>query len=87
MSITEEQALDYVYGYTIINDASARDFQFMTSQRAAGKIGDTLASVGPYIADKTAIPDPHGLDLKTWANGTLMQHGNTRNFIFDVLTW
>jgi len=82
--VTKEQALDYVYGYTIINDASARDFQFVTSQWAAGKMGDTLAPVGPCIADKTEIPNPHLLDLKTWVNGTLMQHGNTQNFIFDV---
>ena len=47
-------------------------------------MGDTLAPVGPYIADRTEIPDPHVLDLKTWVNGTLMQDGNTRNFIFDI---
>jgi acylpyruvate hydrolase len=82
--VSKEQALDYVYGYTIINDASARDFQFATSQWAAGKMGDTLAPVGPYIADKTEIPNPHVLDLKTWVNDILRQHGNTRNFIFDV---
>ena len=82
--VKREQALDYVYGYTIINDASARDFQFHTTQWSAGKIGDTLAPVGPYIADRTEIPDPHVLDLKTWVNGTLMQNGTTRNFIFDV---
>src|SRR5215468_7598007 len=83
-SVTKERALDYVYGYTIINDASARDFQFLTTQWSAGKIPDTLAPVGPYIADRTEIADPHVLDLKTWVNGTLMQNGNTRNFIFDV---
>jgi acylpyruvate hydrolase len=82
--VKREQALDYVFGYTIINDASARDFQFHTSQWGAGKIGDTLAPVGPYIADRAEIPDPHVLDLKTWVNGTLMQNGSTRNFIFDV---
>jgi len=82
--VSRGQALDYVYGYTIINDASARDFQFVTSQWANGKMGDTLAPVGPYIADRAEIPDPHILDLKTWVNGTLMQNGNTRNFIFDV---
>lgn len=82
--VSKEQALDYVYGYTIINDASARDFQMVTSQWAAGKIGDTLAPIGPYIADQAEIPDPHVLDLKTWVNGTLMQNGNTKNFIFDV---
>jgi 2-keto-4-pentenoate hydratase/2-oxohepta-3-ene-1,7-dioic acid hydratase in catechol pathway len=82
--VKREQALDYVFGYTIINDVSARDFQFHTSQWSAGKIADTLAPVGPYIADRAEIPDPHVLDLKTWVNGTLMQNGTTRNFIFDV---
>src|SRR5438552_1331947 len=82
--VSKERALEYVYGYTIINDASARDFQFLTTQWSAGKIADTLAPVGPYIADRAEIPDPHVLDLKTWVNGTLMQNGTTRNFIFDV---
>ena len=82
--VPRERALDYVYGYTIINDASARDFQFHTSQWGPGKMGDTLAPVGPYIADRSEIPDPHVLDLKTWVNGTLMQNGNTKNFIFDL---
>jgi acylpyruvate hydrolase len=82
--VPKEQALDFVYGYTIINDASARDFQFHTTQWGAGKIGDTLAPVGPYIADRAEIPDPHVLDLKTWVNGTLMQNGNTKNFIYDI---
>ncbi len=82
--VPKERALDYIYGYTIINDASARDFQFHTSQWGPGKMGDTLAPVGPYIADRSEIPDPHVLDLKTWVNGTLMQSGSTRNFIFDL---
>jgi len=82
--VSKEKALDYIYGYTIINDVSARDFQFHTSQWGPGKMGDTLAPVGPYIADRTEIPDPHVLSLKTWVNGTLMQDGNTKNFIFDL---
>src|SRR5262252_3882118 len=82
--VTKDKALDYIYGYTIINDVSARTFQMITSQWGAGKICDTLAPVGPYIADRSEIPDPHVLDLKSWVNGTLMQNGNTRNFIFDV---
>ena len=82
--VPRDRALDYIYGYTIINDASARDFQFHTSQWGPGKMGDTLAPVGPYIADRSEIPDPHVLDLKTWVNGTLMQNGNTKNFIFDL---
>jgi acylpyruvate hydrolase len=82
--VTQAQALDYVYGYTIVNDASARDFQFHTTQWGAGKMGDTLAPVGPWIADRAEVPDPHGLELKAWVNGKLMQDGNTKNFIYDV---
>jgi acylpyruvate hydrolase len=82
--VSREQALEYVYGYTIVDDASAREHQFHTTQWGAGKMGDTLAPVGPWIADRADIPDPHVLDLKTWVNGTLMQNGNTRNFIYDV---
>jgi 2-keto-4-pentenoate hydratase/2-oxohepta-3-ene-1,7-dioic acid hydratase in catechol pathway len=82
--VTRDNALDHVFGYTIVNDVSARDFQFVTSQWAAGKIADTFAPVGPWIADRAEVPDPHVLDLKTWVNGALMQNGTTRNFIFDV---
>ncbi|MBI1734958.1 MAG: fumarylacetoacetate hydrolase family protein [Candidatus Rokubacteria bacterium] len=82
--VSREQALDHVFGYTIVNDASARDFQFITSQWGAGKVWDTAAPVGPYLADRAEIADPHVLDLKTWVNGTLMQNGNTRNFIYDI---
>jgi acylpyruvate hydrolase len=82
--VSREQALDFVFGYTIVNDVSARDFQFLTSQWGAGKIPDTYAPVGPYIADRAEVPDPHVLDLKTWVNGALMQNGTTKNFIFDV---
>ncbi len=82
--VSKEQALDYVWGYTIINDVSARDFQFITSQWMAGKIPETFAPVGPYIADRQEIPDPHVLDLRTFVNGKQMQAGNTRTFIFNV---
>src|SRR5256712_4677115 len=82
--VGRDKALDYVLGYTIINDASARDFQFITSQWMAGKIFETAAPVGPYIADRKEITDPHTLDLRTWVNGKQMQSGSTRTFIFDV---
>src|SRR5919108_2209547 len=82
--VTREQALDYVWGYTIINDASARDFQMITSQWMAGKIFETAAPVGPFIADRAEVPDPHTLTLKTFVNGKQMQNGNTKTFIFDV---
>jgi 2-keto-4-pentenoate hydratase/2-oxohepta-3-ene-1,7-dioic acid hydratase in catechol pathway len=82
--VTRDKALDYVYGYTIINDVSARDFQMTTSQWMAGKIFETAAPIGPYIADKSEVPDPHVLSLKTWVNGKQVQNGNTKAFIFDV---
>ena len=82
--VSREQALDYVAGYTIINDASARDFQFLTTQWMAGKIFETAAPVGPYIADREEISDPHVLDLKTFINGKQTQRGNTKTLIFDV---
>ena len=82
--VPREQALDYVWGYTIINDASARDFQMLTSQWMAGKIFETAAPVGPYIADRAEVPDPHTLSLKTFVNGKQVQNGNTKTFIFDV---
>src|SRR6266404_2459341 len=82
--VSKYKALDYVWGYTIINDVSARDFQFIGSQWMAGKIPETFAPVGPYIADRTEIPDPHVLELKLWVNGKQMQSGNTKTFIFDV---
>ena len=82
--VRPEQALDYVFGYTIIHDVSARDFQFVTSQWMAGKIADTFAPIGPYIADRSEIPDPHVLEISTWVNGNRLQHGNTKNLIFDV---
>ncbi len=82
--VAREQALDYVWGYTIINDASARDFQMLTSQWMAGKIFETAAPIGPYIADRTEVPDPHTLTLKTFVNGKQVQNGNTKTFIFDV---
>jgi acylpyruvate hydrolase len=82
--VGQAQALDHVWGYTIINDVSARDFQFVTTQWMTGKIFETAAPVGPYIADAGEVADPHALTLKTFVNGKQMQNGNTKTFIFDV---
>ncbi len=82
--VSEADALDYVFGYTIIHDVSARDFQLRTSQWMAGKVPDTFAPIGPWIADTSEIPDPHVLELGTWINGNRLQNGNTRDMIFNV---
>src|SRR5207249_11022091 len=57
--VSRDAALDYAWGYTIVNDASARDFQFITSQWMAGKIFETAAAVGPSLADRREIADAH----------------------------
>jgi 2-keto-4-pentenoate hydratase/2-oxohepta-3-ene-1,7-dioic acid hydratase in catechol pathway len=82
--VPQDRALDYLFGYTIINDVSARDFQFMTTQWMAGKICDSFAPMGPWIADRAEVPDPHGLELTTWVNGTRLQHGNSKNLIYNI---
>jgi 2-keto-4-pentenoate hydratase/2-oxohepta-3-ene-1,7-dioic acid hydratase in catechol pathway len=83
-NVSQERALDYVYGYTIVHDVSARDFQMATSQWMAGKICDSFAPMGPWIADRDEIPDPHGLELSTWVNGRRLQHGNSKNLIYSI---
>jgi len=82
--VPQDKALDYIWGYTIVNDVSARDFQFMTTQWMAGKICDSFAPMGPWIADRAEVPDPHVLELSTWVNGTRLQHGNSKNLIYNI---
>jgi len=78
------KALDYVVGYTIVNDVSARDFQRRTTQWMAGKNFDTFAPMGPHIVLKDEIPDPHVLDISLEINGRRLQNSNTKNLIFNV---
>jgi acylpyruvate hydrolase len=82
--IPREQALDYVAGYTILNDVSARDVQFSESQWLRAKSFDTFAPTGPYLVMKDEIVDPHDLDVKLWVNGELRQSSNTKHLIFGV---
>jgi 2-keto-4-pentenoate hydratase/2-oxohepta-3-ene-1,7-dioic acid hydratase in catechol pathway len=78
------EALNCVFGYTILNDVSARDFQFRSSQWTLGKSFDTFAPIGPYITTRNQIPDPDNLQIKTWVNDELRQDGNTHDMIFNV---
>lgn len=83
-SVPLERAYDYIAGYTILNDVSARDLQRETSQWFRGKSPDTFAPTGPYVVTRDEVPDPQALDVRLWLNGELMQSSNTRNLIFDV---
>jgi 2-keto-4-pentenoate hydratase/2-oxohepta-3-ene-1,7-dioic acid hydratase in catechol pathway len=78
------EALNYVFGYTILNDVSARDFQFRSSQWTLGKSFDTFAPIGPCITTSSQLPDPDNLAIKTWVNGELRQDGNTHDMVFSV---
>ena len=79
-------ALDAVAGYTILNDVSAREFQFDVSpaQTTFAKSMDGFCPMGPWLTTRDEIPDPHALALKLWVNGELLQDGNTHDMIFDI---
>lgn len=83
--VTEKDALDYVLGYTVVNDVSARDLQFLgAKQWDRSKSLDTFCPWGPYIVTRDEIPDPHLLQVRTVLNGKEMQNSNTKNLIFNV---
>ena len=75
---------EYVFGYTILNDVSARDVQLATSQWTLGKSLDTFAPIGPWIVTRDEVSYPHTLDIRLSINGELLQHSNTRHLIFSV---
>lgn len=79
-----EKALDYVAGYTIFNDVSARDYQKRTSQWMLGKAFDTFGPMGPALITRDEIPDPHRLELTLTVNGLELQRGSTANMIFSI---
>src|SRR5437764_4675947 len=83
-NVTRDNALDYVLGYTNINDVSARDFQFADGQWQRGKSCDTFAPMGEAIVTADEIPDPHKLSIKLRLNGKTMQDSNTDQLIFGV---
>lgn len=84
-NIPEKDAFDYVFGYTTVNDVSARDLQFANAKQwDRGKSLDTFCPYGPYIVTRDEIPDPHNLTVRTVLNGKEMQHSNTKNLIFNV---
>lgn len=82
--VSPDDALSYVAGYTIMNDVSARDLQFRTSQWTLGKSLDTFAPVGPVLTTADEIPDPQTLRLTTTVDGEVVQDGNTSQMLFGV---
>ena len=86
--VTESQALALVAGYTIMNDLSAREFQFDISpaQTTFAKSMDGFAPMGPWMVTADEIKDPQTLDVSCWLNGAQMQHGHTADMLFPVAT-
>jgi 2-keto-4-pentenoate hydratase/2-oxohepta-3-ene-1,7-dioic acid hydratase in catechol pathway len=85
LNVPEADALDYVCGYTVVNDVSARDQQFANAKQwDRSKSFDTFCPWGPCIVTRDEIPDPHVLGVRTILNGKQMQSSNTKNLIFNV---
>lgn len=82
--IAAEDWEDHVFGYTLINDVSARDFQMATTQWLMGKTFDTFAPMGPHIVTADEIDDPHTLDISLDIGGEVLQKSNTRELIFKI---
>jgi len=82
--VKAEAAFDYVFGYTILNDVTARNVQHGRKQWFTGKSADTYGPCGPWVVTRDEIPDPQQLNLRTLVNGELRQNANTRDMIFGV---
>lgn len=84
INIKPEEAENYIFGYTIVNDVSARDLQGGHKQWFKGKSLDTFCPMGPVIVHKSEIAFPVELEIKCSINGELRQNSNTKNMIFDI---
>ncbi|WP_054711600.1 fumarylacetoacetate hydrolase family protein [Bacillus sp. JCM 19041] len=82
-NVSEEEALEYVLGYTIANDLSARDLQMRTPQWLLGKTCDDFSPIGPYLVTADEVGDPQKLSLQTTVNNETRQHSNTSDMIFN----
>jgi 2-keto-4-pentenoate hydratase/2-oxohepta-3-ene-1,7-dioic acid hydratase in catechol pathway len=83
-NIRAEDALDYVFGYTVINDVTARDLQSRHKQYFKGKSIDGYCPMGPWIVSTDEIPDPQHLAVRLRVNGVTKQDSNTRAMVFSV---
>jgi len=83
-NIKAEDWRKHIFGYTIVNDVTARDYQRATSQWLMGKTFDTFAPMGPWIVTADEIADPHALDIQLEIGGEILQNSNTRELIFKI---
>ena len=82
--IARAEAAAHVFGYMIVNDVSARDWQFHSTTMTMGKSFDTHGPIGPWIVTADEVPDPHDLGLRCLVNGELRQNSSTSKMLADV---
>lgn len=80
--VSKENALDYVFGYSCVNDLSARDLQLRTSQWLTGKSCDGFSPLGPYLVTADETGNPNDLEIRCKVNGEVRQNSNTSDMIF-----
>jgi 2-keto-4-pentenoate hydratase/2-oxohepta-3-ene-1,7-dioic acid hydratase in catechol pathway len=85
-NVKKEDAENYIFGYSVANDISARDIQTSHVQWHKGKSFDTFCPIGPYIVHESKISFPPALEIKSYVNGEIRQNGNTNQLIFDIPT-
>jgi 2-keto-4-pentenoate hydratase/2-oxohepta-3-ene-1,7-dioic acid hydratase in catechol pathway len=83
-NVMVSEAKSYIFGYTIMNDVSARDIQFKDKQWTRGKSFDTFAPIGPCITTVNQLEDTANLSICTWVNGELRQNSTTKNMVFTI---
>jgi 2-keto-4-pentenoate hydratase/2-oxohepta-3-ene-1,7-dioic acid hydratase in catechol pathway len=82
--VDESEALDYVAGYTCLNDVSARDLQYSDKQFVRGKSLDTFCPIGPWLVTPDEVGDPQNLRIQSSVNGVTMQDSSTAEMVFGV---
>ncbi|MCC6023893.1 MAG: fumarylacetoacetate hydrolase family protein, partial [Thaumarchaeota archaeon] len=82
--IEPKEVYEYIFGYMILNDVSARDIQFMDGQWTRGKIMDTFAPTGPCLVSKEEVGNPHNLRMLTTVNGEVRQSSSTSKMIRKI---
>jgi 2-keto-4-pentenoate hydratase/2-oxohepta-3-ene-1,7-dioic acid hydratase in catechol pathway len=82
--ISADKAFDHIFGYTILNDVTARDLQARHGQWFKGKGLDTTCPIGPYVVPKQFVPNPDNLNLKMRINGELRQDASTSDLLFSI---
>jgi 2-keto-4-pentenoate hydratase/2-oxohepta-3-ene-1,7-dioic acid hydratase in catechol pathway len=83
-NVALEDALSHVFGYTVANDVSARDWQFREPQFSRSKSFDTFCPIGPWITTADEVHDPQSLTIRSWVNGDLRQDSSTKEMVFSV---